>query len=125
MENKKLTVNHFIAEPITPIFITPPTRRKSPPCPDGFIWRDQEFTIKACLTEWWDFSRHGRMARTMQPKHADSASQRGSWGVGRVYFEVQIGNGQAYRLYYDRAPADALHRLGNWFLLAELNWEEK
>jgi len=67
MENKKLTVNHFIAEPITPIFITPPTRRKSPPCPDGFIWRDQEFTIKTCLSEWWDFSRHGWMARNMQP----------------------------------------------------------
>ncbi len=46
----------------------------------------------------------------------------GAWAG--LYFDAQVENDQAYRLYYDQAPADALDRLGNWFLLAELNWEE-
>lgn len=121
---KRLTVNHFIDGPIKPIFSTPPTRIKSPPCPDGFIWHDRTFTITQCLSEWHDFSRRGRMARNMQPEHAEIARQRGSWGVGRFYFEVQTEGNQAFRLYYDRAPVDALDRQGKWILLAELDWKD-
>ena len=119
---QKLTVNHFIAESITPVFINPPARKKTPHCPDGFIWREHEFTIKHCFSEWQDYSRRGKMARNMQPQHAQTASQRGSWGVGKFYFEVQTEDDRLYRLYYDRAPADALDRQGNWILLAELEW---
>jgi len=60
------------------------------------------------------------MARNMQPQHAEAASQHGSWGVGRFYFEVKTDTCQYFRLYYDRAPKDALDRDGHWVLLAEI-----
>ena len=117
---KQLIVSHFIAEPINPFFSSPPTHSKTPPCPDGFIWHDQDFTIKECIREWRDFSRRGRMARNMQPQHARIALQRGSRGVGRFYFEVQTDGNQFFRLYYDRAPENALDQMGRWILLAEV-----
>jgi hypothetical protein len=120
---KKLAVQHFIAESIIPVFNIPPKQKKTPHCPDGFIWHELEYTIKRCFSEWRDFSRHGRMSRNMEPQHAQAASQRGSWGVGRIYFEVQTEDNRMFRLYYDRAPTDAMDRQGNWILLAELNWE--
>ena len=120
MESKSFVVKHFISEPISVSFKSPPLHSKKPPCPDRFTWRGDTFTVKSCETEWKDFSRRGRMAQNMQPQHALTASKRGSWGVGRFYFEVQTHSGQFFRLYYDRAPKDALDRAGEWFLLAEL-----
>ena len=32
---------HFIGESIAVQFDTPPARLKTPPCPDGFTWRDR------------------------------------------------------------------------------------
>jgi len=116
----KRPVTKFISEPIIVCFSTPPVHTKKPPCPDQFTWRDEEFTITACLAQWTDFTRRGRMAKNMQPQHAQIASQRGSWGVGRFYFDVQTHNNRCFRLYYDRAPIDATDHLGSWFLLAEL-----
>jgi hypothetical protein len=57
----------------------------------------------------------------MQPQHAEAASQHGSWGVGRFFFEVKTNTGQYFRIYYDRAPKDALDREGHWVLLAEIS----
>ena len=59
----------------------------------------------------------------MQPEHAQTARNHGSWGVGRYYFNVQTQSGRRFRLYYDRAPQDALDREGQWILLAELSKE--
>ena len=56
----------------------------------------------------------------MQPQHAQIASSRGSWGVGKFYFDVQTEEGQFFRLYYDRSPKNAFDRKGHWILLAEL-----
>jgi hypothetical protein len=123
MEHKKLTVKHFIGEPVAVHFSSPPTHTKKPPCPDRFTWREENYQITFCRSAWKDFSRHGRMAQNMQPQHAQVASQRGSWGVGRFYFEVQTRAGRAFRLYYDRAPKNALDRKGQWILLAELTNE--
>jgi len=120
MESKNLLVKHFISEPISVHFLSPPLHVKSPPCPDGFTWRDQRYEVAQCLSEWKDFKRRGRMARNMQPQHAEQASIHGSWGVGRFYFEVQTSNNRFYRIYYDRAPKDANDREGHWILLAEL-----
>ncbi len=120
MANKKTKPINFIAEPITVQFSSPPAHMKSPPCPDGFVWRDQELSIIACLSEWKDYSRRGRMAKNMQPQNARVASKRGSWGVGRFYFDVQTLNQRCFRLYYDRAPLDAADRMGHWVLLAEI-----
>jgi hypothetical protein len=121
MTVNKLTVKHFIAEPVEVRFTSPPVYSKKPHCPDLFIWRETAYRVTACLTEWQDYSRRGRMARNMQPQHAQVASQRGSWGVGRFYFNVKSENGRYFRLYYDRAPGDVADREGSWVLLAELS----
>ena len=115
------SLEHFISEPITVEFKALPQHAKSPSCPDGFTWRGQQFSVTGCIREWHDFRRKGRMARNMQPQHAEAASQHGSWGVGRFYFEVRTDSGQCFRLYYDRAPKDALDREGHWVLLAEIS----
>ena len=86
--------------------------------------QSKTFFIKRCCSEWKDYGRKGRMAHNMQPQHAEAASQHGSWGVGRFYFEVETGSGQFFRLYYDRTPKDAFDREGQWILLAELSFIE-
>lgn len=110
----------FIGEKITPIFDQPPSYGKRPPCPDGFFWRDEICRISASLAEWVDFTRHGRQARNMQPQHAAVATNRGSWGVGRYNFHVQIEDGRLFHIYYDRAPKDLDNRMGEWFLVSGL-----
>lgn len=120
MAEEKRVYKQFISEEVTVQYTSPPAQLKKPHCPDGFTWREDLFTITACLAEWQDFTRRGRMAKNMQPQHAQIASQRGSWGVGRFYFDVQTHNNRCFRLYYDRAPADAADRAGSWILLAEL-----
>ena len=110
---------HFIDEPIEVVFREPPLLEKKPPCPDGFIWNGVTYPITSLLEEWFDFARRGRNARNMQPAHAARASVKGSWGVGRVFFRVQVEGGRVFELYYDRAPLDADRRKGSWFLLCE------
>jgi hypothetical protein len=110
----------FIGQPVQVHFAQPPALEKSPPAPRAFTWRDQDYRIVQVLSEWVDFRRRGRMARNMQPQHAAVASQRGSWGVGKFHFQVKTDTGQIFELYYDRAPKDADHRKGEWFLFQEL-----
>lgn len=121
MVNRKQKPIHFIAEQVTVQFSSPPTHLKKPHCPDRFFWRDEEWPIVACIAEWKDFSRQGRMAKNMQPQHAKAAESQGSWGVGRYYFDVHTKNGRCFRLYYDRAPLNAFDRTGHWVLLAEIS----
>ena len=110
----------FLGVPIEPDFDRAPTLEKKPGCPDGFTWEGDHYRIVALLSEWHDYSRRGRMARNMQPQHAAVAESRGSWGVGRDYYRVQVDNGQVFDIYYDRAPKDADDRKGGWFLWREL-----
>ncbi len=110
---------HFIDEPIEVIFDQPPLLEKKPPCPDGFVWNGQTFRVASMQSEWFDNERRGRMAKNMRPEHASRASVRGSWGVGRLFFRVQVEGGRVFDLYYDKAPLDADRRKGNWFLLLE------
>jgi len=114
------SIKHFISEPIDVQFIELPEHSKKPPCPNGFTWQDQYILIINCLAEWKDFSRRGRMAKNMQPQHAQVAHHRGSWGVGKFYFDVQTEDKKCFRIYYDREPKNAEDRSGHWFLLAEL-----
>ena len=123
MGTNNLTVLHFHSEPIQVQFDRPPARRKSPPCPSAFIWQNQTYSIVSCIHEWKEFGRRGRMAHNMQPQHAEAASQHGSWGVGRFYFDIETSTGKFFRIYYDRAPKDAFDRYGHWFILAELTPE--
>ena len=115
---------HFIGEQIEVEFDTPPVREKTPPCPDRFRWDGKTYHITAKLAEWTDFSRRGRMARNMQPQHAEVAAGRGSLGVGRFYFRVRTNSGQIFDLYYDRAIKDASHRKGDWYIFRELSSKE-
>lgn len=120
MRHKRLIIKHFISEPITVGFDIPPALSKKPPCPNAFQWQGKNYRVTNCLSEWQDFSRQGRSAQNMQPQHAKIASQRGSWGVGKYFFDVRVKLGSLYRIYFDRAPKDAYDREGHWFLLAEL-----
>lgn len=115
-----LQPRRFLDVPIEVTFDKLPAYEKKPPCPDRWIWEGQTYQVTEILAEWTDFSRRGRFARNMTPGHAALASRRGSWGVGRFYFRVRTNTGQIFDLYYDRAPQDANHRKGNWFLFREL-----
>lgn len=110
----------FIAEPVRARFDESPVLEKKPGCPNGFTWRGEDFRIVEMLSEWHDYRRRGRMARNMMPAHAATAERRGSWGVGRDYYRVRTENGRIFDIYYDRAPKDAGHRKGAWFLFQEL-----
>jgi len=110
----------FISEPIQAQFDEPPVLKKRPGCPDGFVWRDETFTVSSKLKEWHDYGRRGRMAHNMRPAHLEAARRRGSWGVGRDYYRVRTAGGRVFELYYDRAPGDAGDRGGSWFLYREL-----
>jgi hypothetical protein len=110
---------HFYAEPIQALFEIPPTFEKSPPCPEGFIWREQAYRVIDLLSEWHDYRRRGRMEKNMRPSHAVAAAGHGSLGVGRFYFRVRVQTGQIFEIYYDRAPKSVDDRKGGWILLGE------
>jgi len=111
---------HFYDHPIEVIFDAPPALEKTPDCPNGFVWDKQTYRITGLLASWSDFTRRGRAARNMRPAHAAVAAGRGSLGVGRFYFRVSVQSGQIFDIYYDRAPKDADHRKGQWFVYREL-----
>jgi hypothetical protein len=136
---------HFFDQSIEVIFDKPPAMEKSPPCPDGFIWDGEQYSVTELLSEWSDFTRRGKYARNMRPAHAAVASNRGSLNVGRFYFRVKavsssstiaspLGTagkpegratteptkGQIFDMYYDRAMKSVDERKGQWFLYREL-----
>jgi len=112
----------FIDEPIEPYFRIPPALEKKPGCPDGFRWRNEDFSVVELLGEWVNFQRRDRMARNMEPAHAQRAKLRGSWGVGRFFFRVRVENNRIFELYYDRTPGDVDDRKGRWVLKAEFQF---
>ncbi len=105
----------FIGEPIEAGFAQAPFTEKRPTCPDYFVWHGERYPIVELVSEWRDYTRRGRFARNMQPQHAAVAAQRGSFGVGRFYFQVRVQGGRLFELYFDRAPKG-----GGWFLVREL-----
>ena len=113
---------HFIGEEIQAHFDKPPALEKKPGCPQAFSWRGERHEIVTMHSEWHDYTRRGKMKRNMQPQHAEVAAGRGSWGVGRDYYRIETASGQFFDIYYDRAPKDASHRKGAWFLFRELEF---
>ena len=109
----------FIGEPIEVILDSPPLLEKSPPCPDGFIWRGETFRIVELIGEWKDFRRRGRMSKNMIPEHSSRAERVGSWGVGRFFFRVRTDVGRVFEIYYDRAAQGAGDRKGRWVVFGE------
>jgi hypothetical protein len=114
---------HFLDQPITPLFDSPPVREKSPDCPNGFLWEEQTYRVVEMLSSWSDFARRGKMARNMRPAHAAVASSRGSLNVGRFYFRVRTDTDQIFDIYYDRAMKNVDERKGQWFVYRELSEE--
>ncbi len=112
----------FIGEQIQVSFDRPPMLEKTPTCPDAITWRGETFRVTEMLASWVDYQRRGRMARNMQPQHAEVAAQRGSWGVGRFYFKIRVEGGQVFEIYYDRSPKGVDERKGLWMLVGE--WKE-
>lgn len=117
MENKPAK---FISENIEVIFDKPPLTEKKPGCPDGFIWQGETYRVVELLSEWSDFTRRGRYAKNMQPHNLRKAVRRGSFGVGRYYFQVRTENGQIFELYYDRAVKSVDEKMGGWTLFQEM-----
>ncbi len=111
---------HFIGAPVEVVFDSAPLLEKKPHCPDGFVWEGQSWRVERVITEWFNFDRRGRAERNMRPAHAGRAAIRGSWGVGKFYYRVQVTGGRIFELVYDRAPEDADRGKGTWFLLMEL-----
>ena len=111
---------HFLDLPIEAVFDTPPTREKTPECPNGFIWENKTYRVVEMLSAWSDFKRRGKMARNMRPAHAEVASSRGSLNVGRFYFRVKVDTAQIFDIYYDRAMKNVDERKGQWFIYREL-----
>ncbi|MBC8335135.1 MAG: hypothetical protein ISR59_01225 [Anaerolineales bacterium] len=110
----------FIAEQVEVRYDTPPPFEKTPPCPDGFTWREEDFRVVELLSERRDYQRRGRMKRNMSPGHAAAASIKGSWGVGRFFFRVCVEGGRVFEIYYDRESKNVDDRKGSWFLYQEL-----
>ena len=131
---------HFLDQPIEVLFDTPPTREKTPDCPNGFIWEEKTYRVLEMLSSWSDFKRRGKMARNMRPEHAAVAANRGSLNVGRFYFRVRAvlssdspavelldnkgqSEAQIFDIYYDRAMKNVDERKGQWFVYRELEEE--
>ncbi len=111
---------HFIGEAVEVHFNRPPALEKKPGCPDAFSWRGERYQVTELLSEWHDYQRRGRSARNMRDTHLETASSRGSWGVGQDYYRVRTDRGRIFDLYYDRAPKGSDQRKGAWFLDIEL-----
>lgn len=113
----------FIDERVTVIFLIPPARGKTPPCPNTFEWNGKVYEIEASEKEWVDFTRKGRFARNMSDAHLATAGNKGSLGVGRFYFQIRTASGERFVIYYDRAPNKQDLR-GSWVLYQSFEGDE-
>ena len=110
----------FLDDPIEAIFDRPPALLKTPGPPSAFVWRGRPLVVREVAAQWADHERRGRMRRNMSEDHLETASRKGSWGVGRFYFRVVVEDGRAFDIYYDRAPEEAGDRAGHWFVWREV-----
>jgi hypothetical protein len=108
--------SQFIGAPIIVEYDQPPLLPKKPSCPQRIIWEGERFSVLRIGAEWHDYQRRGRMGMNMRPSNLRKAMKRGSWGVGRYYFRVQLSDGFWYDIYYDRAPKGQQQRHGSWHL---------
>lgn len=111
---------HFIGVSIVVEFDQTPLLSKRPPCPNRFVWQGETLTVTQLLQEWRDYERRGHMRMNMRPANQAKAAKRGSWGVGRFYFRVQVSDGRVFDIYYDRAPKGQQQKEGSWHLYREI-----
>ena len=116
----RLKPKRYIGREIEVGFDVPPALEKKPGCPDILHVGSETLRVVEVLQEWSDFGRRDRSARNMRPERLKVAANRGSWGVGRLFFRVRVEDDRLLELYYDRAPKNAMDRKGSWFLRCEL-----
>lgn len=114
----------FIDERIEVYFHEPPTYEKSPHCPNAFEWNGTRYEVLRSDKEWVDFTRRGKFARNMSDAHLESASSKGSLGVGRFFFEVITTTGEYFVIYFDRAPTKRDNK-GSWVLYKSIERKEE
>lgn len=116
--------SRFIGAPIEPAFDEPPALEKRPGAPAGFVWEGRTFRVGRVIAEWHDYGPRGKGASFYEKERgsfrAQAAKRRGTWGVGRDYFRVEVLGGQVFDLYYDRAPSRRGGRKGEWYLFREI-----
>ncbi len=115
--------SRFIGSPIEPVYDEPPVLKKRPGAPSGFVWQGRRFRVARLIAEWHDYGPRGKLASFYEKERGSyralAAKRRGSWGVGRDYFRVEVEGGGVYELYYDRAPTKR-GREGGWYLFREI-----
>jgi hypothetical protein len=92
-KGKKFVPVQFIGEEIETTFEKAPLYSKKPGPPNSFTWQGEKFDVKDTLSTWFDFGRKGKAAKNMREENLREAKRRGSWGVGRYYFRVDITSG--------------------------------
>lgn len=113
--------SRFIGEPIRVGFEKEPLFLKNPSCPSRFEWRGHTFQILEVVAEWRESRRRGRAQEEKEASPLpDVPTQRGSWGVGKTFFQVNTDAGREFVLYYDRAPRNVDDRRGTWLLREEV-----
>lgn len=117
-------MKHYIGETIVPIFKVPLPREKTPTCPDGFAWGEEELIIERSIQEWVDFGRRGKYEKNMSEPHLEAALVKGSFGVGRFFFQVVVSDGRVFEIYFDRAPTKK-SKTGSWILYKQLDEPEE
>ena len=110
----------FIGEEIKVHFEETRLPLKKPVAPDHLCWEGETLGVVKVHSAWREYERKGRMARNMGAHNLRTAQKRGSWGVGRFYFRIEVEDGRVFDIYYDRAPDDAGDRLGHWFIWREM-----
>jgi len=111
-------MKQFISEEIEVIFDKEFILEKKPPCPIFFRWRGETFSVHELVSSWFDYKRKGKKARNMRRTHLERARKKGSWGVGRIYFEVKDEFGKIFVFYYDRSPNNVFDSKGKWILFS-------
>jgi len=109
-------MKQFVSEEINVEFDKGFILEKKPPCPISFIWRKKIFFVEELISSWFDYERKGKKARNMRDTHLERARKKGSWGVGRVYYEVKCELGEIAVIYYDRSPKNVCDKKGRWIL---------
>jgi hypothetical protein len=116
----------FYAEEIEVRFDREPVLEKRPGMPAAFSWRGREYLIVELLREWHDYRQRGKSAAFYEKERgsyrAKSAQRKGSWGVGRDFYQVRTDSGEIFEIYYDRAPKGR-QRIGQWVLFRRMDEE--
>ncbi len=110
------------SEPISVKFRDEPLVEKKPGAPDAFIWRGKTYTIISVEREWHNYEIRGKMEKFYGQRRGNAPEmgprKRGSWGIGKDYYQVKTDSGEIFVIYYDRQPAKS--NKGQWVLLQKV-----